>query len=90
MTTPTISLAAEAIPAASLPDLSIQIQQGEDGYTVTLQVDAAFSDAQIAACAVGASVAVSASGVTWTGPVVSFCCRSGHSSVRIEDAVCSH
>lgn len=90
MSTPTISLAAETIPSASLPHLLVEIRQGEDDYKVSLSVDAAFSDAQIAACTVGASVAIAASGVTWTGTVVSFCCRSGYSNIVIEDAVCAH
>lgn len=87
MPTPTISLAAEAVPAASLPSLKIEIRQGETAYKVTLSIDAAFSAAQIAACGVGASVAIAVDSITYTGTVSGFGCRSGYSIVQIEDAV---
>ena len=90
MSTPTIYLATEAVPAASLPHLTISVRQGEDDYKVKLQIDAAFSDAQIAACLVGSTASIAVGGMTYTGTVTGFGSRPGYSVVVIEDASCAH
>lgn len=90
MVTPTITLAGEAIPAASLPDLSIVIDQGESYYTVSISIDAAFSNAQIAACLPGSSTTIAVGGMTWTGTVSDLECRSGYSKVTLGGATVAH
>lgn len=86
----TIYLAGEAIPVASIPDINIEQRKGETTYRVTVTIDSSFSVTQIAACGVGATVAIAIDGITWTGTVTGFGVRPGYSIVQIVGATCAY
>jgi hypothetical protein len=90
MTNSGISIAGVAIALADLPDIMIEMRKGQTLFRVTVSVDAAFSSTIIAACRIGASVTISVSGVSYTGIVDGFGCRSGNSIVQVVNATCAH
>jgi hypothetical protein len=90
MTSSGISVAGEIIALANLPDIMIERRKGETLFRVTVSIDAAFSSAIIAACGIGETITIADSGISYTGTVNGFGCRTGFSIVQITEATCVH
>jgi hypothetical protein len=83
-------LAGIVVPETGGPELEAR-QVGALGWVVELRINAFFATTQIAACVLGASVAISVSitegDLVWTGIVSEFGARPGYSKVVITNAV---
>lgn len=86
----TITVAGTALNTADLPDICIEMRKGETTYRVTVTIDAAFAAAIITACTIGATVAIAVDGISFSGTVTGFGCRTGASTVQITGATVSH
>jgi hypothetical protein len=86
----TISIAGTALSIADLPDLDIELRKGETAYRVTVTQDAAFASAIITACTIGATVVIAVDGISFSGTVTGFGCRTGSSTLQITGATVSH
>lgn len=89
MTVSNILIEDEDIPISSLPDVIIERRKGLTTYKVTVTVDTSFSSTILENCTIGNEITIKIDGVSYTGDISGFGCRSGHSIVQIDEAIIS-
>ena len=86
------SLADEVLSSGLLPEFTAYTQSGENGFTVELSCNGAFTTNQIASCVMGTptsiAVTINSGSTEYTGVVSGFTTRSGYSMVQLKNAVC--